>query len=82
MERYEEVLRDEYGYIGRRPVGYQEAPLAYDAIWAIALALNKTINQLKEINASIEDFTYDNQYIAQQIYSAMNTTQFLGVSVS
>uniref|UniRef100_A0A061QLL2 Gamma-aminobutyric acid type B receptor subunit 2 n=1 Tax=Cupiennius salei TaxID=6928 RepID=A0A061QLL2_CUPSA len=80
LERYEDVLHDDYGYIGRRPEGYQEAPLAYDAIWAIALALNKTINQLREINASIEDFTYDNQYIAQQIYSAMNTTQFLGVS--
>ncbi|XP_035222083.1 gamma-aminobutyric acid type B receptor subunit 1-like isoform X2 [Stegodyphus dumicola] len=77
--RYEKVLHDEYGY-ERRPVGYQEAPLAYDAIWAIALALNETINKLKTVNKSIEDFTYEDEYIAQQIYSAMNTTQFLGVS--
>ncbi|XP_054720553.1 gamma-aminobutyric acid type B receptor subunit 1-like [Uloborus diversus] len=82
LERYEEVLKEKYGYIGRRPEGYQEAPLAYDAIWAIALALNKTINQLKEANPdlTIKNFTYDNQFIAQQIYSAMNSTQFLGVS--
>ncbi|GFY57616.1 gamma-aminobutyric acid type B receptor subunit 1 [Trichonephila inaurata madagascariensis] len=79
LERYEEELK-KYNYIGRRPVGYQEAPLAYDAIWAIALALNKTINQLKLHNKSIEDFSYTNDDIAKQIYSAMNSTQFLGVS--
>ncbi|GFX38241.1 gamma-aminobutyric acid type B receptor subunit 1 [Trichonephila clavipes] len=79
LERYEEELK-KYNYIGRRPVGYQEAPLAYDAIWAIALALNKTINQLKLHNKSIEDFSYTNDVIAKQIYSAMNSTQFLGVS--
>ncbi|GFR21059.1 gamma-aminobutyric acid type B receptor subunit 1 [Trichonephila clavata] len=79
LERYEEELK-KYNYIGRRPVGYQEAPLAYDAIWAIALALNKTINQLKQHNKSIEDFSYTNDVIAKQIYSAMNSTQFLGVS--
>jgi len=26
-------------------VGYPEAPLAYDAVWALALALNKTSSQ-------------------------------------
>ena len=26
-------------------VGYVEAPLAYDAVWALALALNKTQNR-------------------------------------
>ncbi|XP_071038861.1 gamma-aminobutyric acid type B receptor subunit 1 isoform X4 [Parasteatoda tepidariorum] len=79
LERYEEELK-KFGYIERRPVGYQEAPLAYDAVWAIALALDKTIRELEGTNRSIEDFTYDNQYIAHQIYSAMNSTQFLGVS--
>lgn len=79
LSRYEKELV-KHGYGDRKPVGYQEAPLAYDAIWAIALALNKTITQLKEWNLTIEDFTYSNQFIADQIYSAMNSTQFLGVS--
>ncbi|KAG8195614.1 hypothetical protein JTE90_017911 [Oedothorax gibbosus] len=80
LDRYEDELKEKYSYIDRRPVGYQEAPLAYDAIWAIALALNKTINVLKAKNKSIEEFSYTNDDIAKQIYSAMNSTQFLGVS--
>lgn len=31
---------------GKPQEGYQEAPLAYDAIWAIAFALNKSIERL------------------------------------
>ena len=33
---------------GQNPLsvtGFVEAPLAYDAVWALALALNKTQNQ-------------------------------------
>ena len=28
----------------RYPEGYQEAPLAYDAVWSVALAFNKTMD--------------------------------------
>lgn len=80
LERYEMALAEQNGMNGYRPEGHQEAPLAYDAIWAIALALNKTINTLKEYSMSIEDFTYTNKKIADEIWSAMNATQFLGVS--
>ena len=31
---------------------------------------------------SIEDFTYNNEEIAKIMYSAMNSTEFLGISVS
>lgn len=34
---------EESGYLvkeNRRPEGYQEAPLAYDAVWAVALGKN------------------------------------------
>lgn len=79
LERYEEKLKSA-GYTDRKPEGHQEAPLAYDAIWAISLALNKTINQLKNTGLSLEDFNYTSKDIANVIYSAMNTTQFLGVS--
>nr|KAG5700492.1 hypothetical protein BaRGS_013979 [Batillaria attramentaria] len=58
--------------------GYPEAPLAYDAVWALAFALNKTANRLAEKGMKLEDFDYYNEEIAQEIYSAMNSTKFLG----
>merc|ERR1719262_2074482 len=65
---------------GRTPIGYQEAPLAYDAVWSVALALNRTMVRLAARNRSIEEFTYTNKEIADELYKAMNATQFLGVS--
>lgn len=71
---------------GRYPEGYQEAPLAYDAVWSVALAFNKTMEQLnkrgKTKGKSLKDFTYTDRDIADEIYAAMNSTSFLGVSVS
>lgn len=71
----------------RYPEGYQEAPLAYDAVWSVALAFNKTMEQLKRKgkgrkHRSLKDFTYTDREIADEIYAAMNSTSFLGVSVS
>lgn len=66
----------------RYPEGYQEAPLAYDAVWSVALAFNKTMERLKWKKRSLKDFTYTDKEIADEIYAAMNSTQFLGVSVS
>lgn len=60
---------------------FQEAPLAYDAIWAVALALNKTIARLRQRGELIENFTYTNKRIMSELWKAMNATQFLGVSV-
>ncbi|XP_067621174.1 gamma-aminobutyric acid type B receptor subunit 1 isoform X2 [Eurosta solidaginis] len=64
----------------RYPEGYQEAPLAYDAVWSVALAFNKTMERLKHRQKSLRDFTYTDKEIADEIYAAMNSTQFLGVS--
>ncbi|CAO1348857.1 unnamed protein product [Diamesa tonsa] len=64
----------------RYPEGYQEAPLAYDAVWSVALAFNKTMERLKLKSRSLKDFTYTDKEIADEIYAAMNSTQFLGVS--
>ena len=36
---------------------------------------------LAKKNQSLDDFTYNDALIAGEIYSAMNATQFLGVSV-
>lgn len=84
--RLNQALTDE-GYDitnNRYPEGYQEAPLAYDAVWSVALAFNKTMEQLKlkRKSKSLKDFTYTDREIADEIYAAMNSTQFLGVSVS
>ncbi|XP_065346154.1 gamma-aminobutyric acid type B receptor subunit 1 isoform X2 [Cloeon dipterum] len=64
----------------RYPEGYQEAPLAYDAVWAVALAFNKTMEKLDRVGKSLKNFTYTDKETADDIYSAINSTQFLGVS--
>ncbi|KAL5289011.1 GABBR1 family protein [Megaselia abdita] len=81
-ERLHEALKD-VGYDienGRYPEGYQEAPLAYDAVWSVALAFNKTMQRLSKRQKSLKNFTYTDKDIADEIYGAMNSTQFLGVS--
>ncbi|XP_043940283.1 gamma-aminobutyric acid type B receptor subunit 1-like [Protopterus annectens] len=61
--------------------GYQEAPLAYDAIWALALALNKTAQELAKKGQWLEEFTYNsNKSFTEEIYKAMNSSSFDGVS--
>lgn len=62
--------------------GFQEAPLAFDAVWALALALNKTVAPLKAKGRRLEDFNYNNHDITSEIYRALNTSSFEGVSVS
>lgn len=64
LERYHEELRKDLNYEiteTNKPEGYQEAPLAYDSVWAIALALNKTIERLAKQNVLIESFDYQNK---------------------
>lgn len=62
--------------------GFQEAPLAYDAVWALALALNRTVAPLRAKGWALEDFNYNNKEITAEIYRALNTSSFEGVSVS
>lgn len=64
-----------------RPEGYQEAPLAYDAIWAIALALNSTINDLDQLKLSINNFNYtQTPHIRNVFLKNLRQTNFLGIS--
>ncbi|XP_072406250.1 LOW QUALITY PROTEIN: gamma-aminobutyric acid type B receptor subunit 1 [Chiloscyllium punctatum] len=62
--------------------GYQEAPLAYDAIWALALALNKTAQELEKKQMRLDQFNYhsQNRAITDELYKAMNSSSFDGVS--
>ena len=59
-------------------VGDLYASFAYDAVWAIAFALNATIAN----GTRVENFTYDNQQIADQLKTAMENVKFKGISVS
>lgn len=64
-----------------RPEGYQEAPLAYDAIWAIALALNSTIADLDQMRLSINSFNYtQTPHIRNVFLKNLRQTNFLGIS--
>ena len=58
-------------------VGHLYAPFAYDAVWAIALALNATIAN----GTAVENFTYDNSDMADQLTTAMENVKFTGISV-
>ena len=62
--------------------GYVEAPLAYDAIWALSFALDRTISDLARNGRSLEEFTYTDTEIKDAIFSGLNRTDFNGVSVT
>lgn len=57
-----------------------ESPLAYDAVWAIALAFNKSIQELAKFGKRLEDFTYSDEFTARVIYESMQNVTFEGVS--
>lgn len=44
-------------------------------------AFNKTMDHLHKYGKSLKDFNYNNKEIADEIYAAMNSTKFLGISV-
>lgn len=46
------------------------------------IAFNKTMSILEKQGKSITSFNYNNKEVADHIYSAINSTQFLGISVS
>lgn len=64
-----------------------QASYAYDAIWAVALALNRTMNILAErrledgTTKKLEDFTFDDKDVSRIILESINSVHFEGVSV-
>ncbi|XP_077861922.1 gamma-aminobutyric acid type B receptor subunit 2-like, partial [Saccoglossus kowalevskii] len=61
------TLYDEYvNYTGDSLVGYANSPYSYDTVWAIALALNTTMNDLKRSG--------DGEYVAVARYRAETDT--------
>ncbi|KFP11187.1 Gamma-aminobutyric acid type B receptor subunit 1, partial [Egretta garzetta] len=79
-QEFIEKLQTRLGKNPEETGGFQEAPLAYDAIWALALALNKTSAELVKKGLRLEDFNYNNKNITDEIYRALNSSAFEGVS--
>lgn len=78
MKEYD-LFREGYSqWNGRKDfAGY-----AYDAVWAMALALNQSILRLQQINKTLEDFQYDNQDYFSIFKEEMQNVTFHGITVS
>ncbi|XP_064635298.1 gamma-aminobutyric acid type B receptor subunit 2-like isoform X3 [Lineus longissimus] len=53
---------------------------AYDAAWAIGVALNKSIEKLKPLNKRLEDFTYQDSGMLAVMREALEETNFYGAT--
>jgi len=54
---------------------------AFDAVIAMALALNKSAEVLASRNKSLDEFTYKDKEMAQIFKGALSSVKFLGFSV-
>lgn len=54
----------------------------YDAVWAMALALEKTENILNKDNISVVQYTHARKDIALRLLEQLKLLRFNGVSVS
>lgn len=75
-------LSSRYQNITKKELSKTDGGFAYDAVWAIALALKKTEEHLRRLNPSqsIVNFTYVNEDIMKQFNSYLNKTQFQGLT--
>ena len=66
------------------PLQLTDAGFAYDAMWAIANALNKSEEYFKKMkpSLSIKNFTYMSKAMTEHFKNAINETNFIGVTVS
>ena len=61
-----------------------DAGFAYDAMWTIATALNRSEEYFKKMkpSLSIKNFTYMSKAMTEHFKNAINETNFIGVTVS
>ena len=66
------------------PLKMTDAGFAYDAMWAIATALNRSEEYFKKMrpSLSIKNFTYMSKAMTEHFKNAINETNFIGVTVS
>ena len=63
---------------------YADNPYAaygYDAVWAIALALNRSMDVLAKTNRSLGDFTYHSSDVNAVLKRALSAVKFQGMTV-
>ena len=61
----------------------EDSAYIFDAIWAAALALNKTKSILDKKNLTFMNFSYENgEEIAEYIYNETLNVNFFGLTVS
>ena len=72
---YSDCIYNEYG------------PYGYDAVWALALMLNRSVEILKTYDFDddkrrcLEDFDYGNREMSRLFFELLNETEFMGLSV-
>lgn len=55
---------------------------AYDAIWAVALTLNKSIETLQAQGKSLEQFNYEDSSMSSVFQEKLQALHYRGMSVS
>ena len=56
------------------------APVAYDSMWTLGLALHNAEEKLSNINSSLADFTLKNRNISETIVEELSKIRFSGAS--
>ena len=57
------------------------ASYSYDAVWAVAMTLNRSIDQLATIDRRLEDIEYNDQEALAIFMEQMRSLEFLGITV-
>ncbi|XP_067036443.1 gamma-aminobutyric acid type B receptor subunit 2-like [Acropora muricata] len=80
QELYDEYLMElsKSPYKDKDP--HRDAAFAYDAVWTIALTLNKSITVLQQQNMSLEEFDYNNTCMRKTFMKYAKTLSFQGMS--
>ena len=84
-EYYEQYNAGLDGKTGEDLVGFKWASNFYDATWALALAINKSLPELRERNLKLEDYTIGRSEITKIVVNKLldqSEINFRGVSES
>ena len=79
-----EQINSSYVKFTGTPLQLTDAGFAYDAMWTIATALNRSEEYFKKMkpSLSIQNFTYMSKAMTEHFKNAINETNFIGVTVS
>ena len=81
MNQSAQILWERLHTMGYTGANITDAGYAYDAVLAIALALNSSNQRLHKAGSGLENFTYTDGRAAQTFKSELLNTKFVGVTV-